>query len=334
MCYEWGEKGRYGKASGKKPATLDIDLLRRVIRELAPARPSYDLFGGEPFVYPHLEDLILAIKQAGSPIDTPTNGTLLEKHAVMLVRTGFDSVRVSLDGPREINDAQRGPGSYEKAMSGIAALYREKQKSGGRTPLISIIYTITADNYLALDQFFLRELNLEAIDWATIQMQNFITAPMGAAYARMLDSQFGIKSNRYWSGLVRSPADFSNIDAIKLADQVNRVCDSLQEMGKNVLLLPPTFSPENLSAYLGAHWNKMTDTYRRCPIPWNVIDITADGDVAPCHVFYDLVMGNLHERSFEDIWNGERYRSFRGYMERHGLMSICPGCCILYLAGS
>jgi radical SAM protein with 4Fe4S-binding SPASM domain len=108
----------------------------------------------------------------------------------------------------------------------------------------------------------------------------------------------------------------------------------LRDAGKGVLLLPPTFSAENLSAYLGAQWNRMTDTYRRCAIPWNVADITATGDVAPCHVFYDLVMGNIYEQPFSEIWNGPRYQSFRKSMCRRGLMCVCPGCCILYIAGS
>jgi radical SAM protein with 4Fe4S-binding SPASM domain len=335
MCYEWGETGRYSMAGGnKKPASLDISVLKKVIRELAPARPSYDLFGGEPLVYPHLEELIVAVKEAGSALDTPTNGTLLKKHAAMLVRTGFDSVRVSLDGTQEINDTQRGPNSYARAMAGIEALHREKQKAASRLPIVSIIFTVTAENYLSLEQFFLRELDLEMVEWVTIQMQNFVTESMGKAYARMLQSEFGLTGDRYWRGLVRATTDFEEIDCQELARQVKNVSAVLRDSGKGVLLLPPTFSAENLSAYLGAQWNKMTDTYRQCAVPWNVADITATGDVAPCHVFYDLVMGNIDERPFSEIWNGPAYQSFRRRMSRHGLMSVCPGCCILYIAGS
>jgi radical SAM protein with 4Fe4S-binding SPASM domain len=335
MCYEWGEKGCYNKAGSQaKPASLDINLLKRVIHDLAPAKPAYDLFGGEPLVYPHLEELIRTVKEAGSFIDTPTNGTLLKNQAPMLVRTGFDSVRVSIDGPREINDAQRGRGSYEKAMNGIEALHREKENAGVRVPVISTIFTVTAGNYLSIEQFFLKELNLSAIDWVTIQMQNYITEPMGRAYARMLDYEFGIKSDRYWHGCVCSPSDFAQVDVDKIARQVNTVCEALQKMGKTILLIPPTFSADNLSAYLRTQWSEMSDRYRRCSVPWHIIDITATGNVASCHVFYDLTMGNLYEQSLEEIWNGERYKRFREYMDQHGLMSICYGCCILYLAGN
>ncbi len=335
MCYFWGETGRYVTSEkGKKPRSLDIDRLKRLVQELAPARPDFELFGGEPLTYPHLEEIIRAIKDTDSFVVAPTNGTLLAKHAPLLVETGFDLIRVSLDGPRDVNDSQRGKGTYDRAMAGIEAVFEEKQKAGSTSPLLSVSYTVTPETYLHIEQFFLHDLNLDAMDWVTIQSQNFITEKMGLAYAKLLESRFGITSDKYWRGLVRSPEDLPEMDTVELSRQVGEVQSRFAELGKNILLLPPTFSPENLSAYFRMDWGRMTDKYSMCPVPWNSLDITAAGDVAPCHIFYDLVMGNIYESSFADIWNGEPYRKFRAHMERHGLMSVCPGCCVLYLAGS
>src|SRR5512139_698753 len=162
MCYEWGDTGIYSRPDGpRKAAVLDLELAKRVVDELAPVRPYYSLFGGEPLMYPGLEELVRAIKQAGSFIDTPTNGTLLAKHAAMLVETGFDYVRVSLDGPRDIDDRQRGAGSYDEAMAGIAALQREKRETGNTVPMVGIIYTVTPENHTSLERFFLRDLDLD-----------------------------------------------------------------------------------------------------------------------------------------------------------------------------
>ncbi len=334
MCYYWGDTGCYSNAeAGMKPKTLEFELLKKVIDYLAPAKPFYSLFGGEPLLYPELEELILKIKGLGSIIDTPTNGTLLTEFAPMIVRYGFDSVRVSIDGPREINDSQRGKGSYDKAMAGIEALYQEKIRTGKRIPYIDIIYTITPTNYQSIKQFFLQELNLSAIDRVSIQMENFLTEEMGQQYSQFLKSEFGLTSERYWRGLLRSPEDFKTIDVNLLATQVNSVCKRLSGLGKTIMLLPPTFSQENLSAYLKADWKNMTDQYHSCLVPWFGVDITANGDLAPCHVFYDLVMGNLHEQTFEEIWNGDNYQRFREYMLQNKFLKICRGCCILYLAG-
>jgi radical SAM protein with 4Fe4S-binding SPASM domain len=335
MCYYWGEKGAYSTAESKEnPKVLELELIKELVETVKARKPMYSLFGGEPLMHPDIEQVIMAIKDAGSFIDTPTNGTLLEKHAQMIVRTGFDSIRVSLDGPREENDVQRGEGTFDKAMAGIEALHNEKQKTNSMTPGIQIIYTVTPDNYLAIEKFFLEELNLDAIGMITIQMVNFLTQEMGEAYAEMMESVLGITSDTYWHGMVQPPDIFSDVDTIELVRQVDAVKKKFAEMKKMVLLLPPTFTPENLSAYLAADWGAMADTYKSCPVPWAALDVVASGDIAPCHVFFDLTVGNLHEQSISEIWNGERYNTFRGYMKEHGLMPICHvGCCILYLAG-
>jgi len=117
MCYFWGETGTSSNdLSGKKPAVMDFELANKIISELSSVTPFYSLFGGEPLTYPYLEELIIRIKNAGSIVDTPTNGTLLANNAAMLVRTGFDSIRVSLDGPQDVNDLQRGKGVMRKLL--------------------------------------------------------------------------------------------------------------------------------------------------------------------------------------------------------------------------
>ena len=334
MCYFWGNSGCYSKIrSLSQPKVLDFQIVKKLINDLQEVKPVYSLFGGEPFLYPQFEDLIKEIKKGGSFVDTPTNGTLLAQKARMLVRSGFDSVRVSIDGPKKINDKQRGKGSYEKAMKGIEILYREKLRIQSKTPSISIIYTITTSNFDKLEQFFLEDLNIKYIDWVTIQMQNFITQDMGKIYADFLKSEFGEENNLYWSGLVRSKNDFSNININELSRQVKEVHKALTQQNKNILLLPPTFSPQNLRSYLNAEWDKMQDQYKACYSPFVSVDIVANGDVAPCHIFYDLVMGNLHKQSIKEIWNGKRYIKFREIMEKQNFMPICSGCCILYLSG-
>jgi radical SAM protein with 4Fe4S-binding SPASM domain len=334
MCYFWGDSGCYSSiGSLSQPKVLDFRIVKKLINDLRETNPSYSLFGGEPLLYPQFEELIKEIKKGGSYVDTPTNGTLIAQKAKMLVNSGFDSVRVSIDGPKKVNDEQRGKGSYEKAINGIEILYREKLRIQSKTPSISIIYTITNSNFDKLEQFFLEDLNMKYIDWVTIQMQNFITQDMGEIYADFLKSEFGEENILYWSGLVRSKDDFSDIDVNELSRQVKDVHMALSEQNKNIILLPPTFSPQNLRAYLNAEWDKMQDQYKACYSPFVSVDIVANGDVAPCHIFYDLVMGNLHEQSIKEIWNDKRYIKFRNIMKQQTFMPICNGCCILYLAG-
>jgi radical SAM protein with 4Fe4S-binding SPASM domain len=337
MCYFWGESGSYIKHKSN-PKVLDFSIVKELVEELAIAekQPFYSLFGGEPLTYPHLEELILLVKETGAFIDTPTNGTFLTDKAEMLVRTGFDQVRVSLDGIREINDYQRGQGSYEKAINGIKELHNTKEKLESEIPRIGILYTITKNNYRSIEDFFLSnpDLEFEALNQVTFQMQNFITKDMGEQFDHFLRKEFRLPTEKRWKGFVRDIEELQNIDVSILSNQVNNVCIELEKHNVKSILLPPTYSPENLTAYLKADWQNMIDQYDTCPTPWTGVEITASGEVTPCHIFHDFILGNLNESSFSEIWNGDKYSKFRDYMKKNKFMSICNiGCCILYLAG-
>jgi len=74
-------------------------------------------------------------------------------------------------------------------------------------------------------------------------------------------------------------------------------------------------------------WEKLP-----CYIAWYHSRIRVNGNVFPCQRC-DLPMGNLDENSFNEIWNGTLYRSFRKKtLTRKGLGSMgkycdCRFCC-------
>jgi radical SAM protein with 4Fe4S-binding SPASM domain len=340
MCYFWGKTGAYsGSEQHNKPKVLELEIALRVIDEMANAKPKpyYSFFGGEPFTYPHLEEVIRAIKGNGARLDSPTNGTLLAKYAEMIVETGFDQLRVSIDGPQDINDLQRGNGSYAKAVEGIIAVHEAKLKAKSKSPLIAIMPTLTPDNYQCIENFLLhnKDFDVSMIDHVEIQMENFITYAMGDEYANLLKNEFGIKSDRYWKSLVRPIKYFEKVDVEKLARQVNKICEEFTSRGITYFLSPPTFIPDNIANFLKADWKNMTDQYESCSAPWINTNIIASGEVSACHIFYDLIMGDLHSNTFKEIWEGEKYLKFREYMRQNKFMSICNiGCCVLYIMGN
>lgn len=333
MCYYWGDTGTYSnRDNDSKPNVMEVELIERIVKESG--AKFYSLFGGEPLTHPEIEKIVEIIKASGARIDTPTNGTLLKKHAAMLVELGFDSVRISLDGPSDVNDVQRGKGSYEKAIEGLKALYEEKKSTEKKLPVIGLLYTITPINYLQTEKFFLEDLDLSLFHNITIQLENYITEEMGKNYESFLKSHFNIKSNRYWKGMVRSYDDFKDMDLVELSRQLDSAVKYLEEKGVVVIREPPLSSIEDLEAYFKADWENLSIQYETCPLPWVSTDIAANGDVVPCHVFYDLVVGNLHQNNLLEIWKGEKFKKFREYMDNNKLMSICQGCCLLYLHGT
>jgi radical SAM protein with 4Fe4S-binding SPASM domain len=70
---------------------------------------------------------------------------------------------------------------------------------------------------------------------------------------------------------------------------------------------------------------------RYCEFPWMSASILHDGTVVPCPLDYEgkLNMGNINNNTLEEIWNGEKFDSFRkmhaygGFPEDHFCVKNC-----------
>jgi radical SAM protein with 4Fe4S-binding SPASM domain len=92
---------------------------------------------------------------------------------------------------------------------------------------------------------------------------------------------------------------------------------------------PRTTTAENLDRYLRGDWDSMVDRRSRCAVPWTYAEISARGEVTPCHTFYDAPIGNVHEQPLLEIWRGARLQQLRAHL-RTGLLPICTACCRYY----
>ena len=70
-----------------------------------------------------------------------------------------------------------------------------------------------------------------------------------------------------------------------------------------------------------------------CRRPWSLAYVTVHGNVLPCCIApwitsdYDgIILGNLYRQSLEEIWWGERYRSFRLSLQTAAPPEPCRGC--------
>src|SRR5436309_6383237 len=104
------------------------EVRRRVAEGLALGVKEFYFTGGEPFVHPALLE-ILADTVPHGPVTVLTNGTLFTVRRIEALRRLADrsrfslEIRVSLDGPSAAeHDALRGPGSFERALAGLARL--------------------------------------------------------------------------------------------------------------------------------------------------------------------------------------------------------------------
>jgi radical SAM protein with 4Fe4S-binding SPASM domain len=327
MCYEWGENGPYREK--KTLRRLDIEVVKRVIDECKPAQPYYELYGGEPLLYPHIEEVLRAIKSAGSKVQLATNGTLLAKHADLLVESSPDRIWVSLDGPPEINDRQRGDGVFARAVEGIDRVHALRVRRGVAHPLIGINFVVTPYNYRHLETFFFQALDLGKLECVSLELQAYLTEQNHHDYEDVLQREFSIATAPMARGFVNDPAIFADMDFGLLAQQIANIAGRCQAGGLYLNTYPKVMSEDNIRKYFSADWFSMSRVKKRCAFPWISTEISARGDVTSCHAFYDLSLGNVNTSSIVDIWRGERYARYRKYL-RKNLLPICQSCSLFY----
>ncbi len=77
--------------------------------------------GGEPFLSPFLEELVLHIKKwkKVKRVMFTSNGTIVNKKVLSRIRKHVDNIQISLEGGKKINDQIRGEEVYEKVKNNI-----------------------------------------------------------------------------------------------------------------------------------------------------------------------------------------------------------------------
>jgi len=140
------------------------DLPPEVYAGLPDSLRDVNLTGGEPFLRDDLAAVHAAVKQACPRASTviSSNGLLTEK-AVATVREMAQTepdvgVAISIDGPAEVHDRQRGmPGCFDKALASVKAL----QDAGYDN--LRIAFTATPENAQYLSEVYdmARELGVQ-----------------------------------------------------------------------------------------------------------------------------------------------------------------------------
>jgi radical SAM protein with 4Fe4S-binding SPASM domain len=327
MCYEWGETGAYH--GREKLAELDPEVVRRAVSDCLPEQPFFEFFGGEPLLYSGIWDLISLIRQAGCELAFPTNGTLVEEYADRLVATQPNLIWISVDGPREINDKQRGRGVFTRVMRGIEKLSVARRAKGSHYPELGIAYIVTPMSYRHIEEFFLKSIDLSLLSFVSIELQSYATEAQYSAYAQLLKERFGISSTPCAKAYVRDPSEFAGMEISAITTQMENVSRACAARGIRFFSQPRTLQVGNITSYLTANWDGMVDKRNRCGLPWAYAEISARGDVTTCHTFYDLPIGNIYQQSLLEIWRGQRLKDVRAYL-REGLFPICTACSKYY----
>ena len=303
-----------GQVFGKADYFLDDEWFD-LIDEVAPAKPYISITGGEPLLYPRIGELLQHCKDRGLHVHMVTNGTLLERKAEELMKAPPASLQISVDGRGEKHDALRMvSGTFEKVVKGLKKLNEVKAEMNTHQPLVAINSVISGENYRNMPEMVEVAQELGA-DLLNFQHFWFTTESM-------LDDH-----NNQWGDcfyMDKEETGFTETTGIDTAE-LWKIMTDIEETSP----MMTTFYPKLDQTELDTYYNRPTEAIRpRIPgCAWLQTAIFPNGDVSPC---FNHVVGNIREQSFEEIWNGEKFRAHRMRLSEHGGYSMCARCCAYF----
>ncbi len=118
LTYRCNLRCRYCGFCENKVEELDTRSILNIINELALCGTKLIvLTGGEPFLREDLSEIIEFCKTKKLFVSINSNGTLIKEQIRKLRKV--DAIKLSLDGPKHINDFIRGTGVHDKVIEAI-----------------------------------------------------------------------------------------------------------------------------------------------------------------------------------------------------------------------
>ncbi len=286
---------------------LPFPIYKEVIDEVHRYGLLIVFTGGEPLLHPQIIDCIAYAKERKLICSLTTNGWNLAERAGEIAESGLDVLTVSLDGPHEVHDNIRGrKESYRRALEGI------KQLAGyEKHPLIAINTSIQSDNYAQIHEL-VSDTAGDEISAMNIQVL-WTRPPERTARHNKRFPEFQVRSG--WADESLQEIDFNILEEV------------LQKstQGSRLVNVFPTRSIEKIETWYRDP-EELLDGHRpKCP--WMMANVFHDGTMRMCD---DIIIGDLHQESFWEIWNGERMIRFRNELKASKNFSICAGCCSMF----
>jgi MoaA/NifB/PqqE/SkfB family radical SAM enzyme len=256
---------------------------------------------GEPLLYAHVFDAISVFKQAGCRVELFTNGTLIDSGvAAHLLDSGLDVLRVSLWANNEQEYEKLYPGTptatFKRTLDNVRLVTGLKSQRGAILPKVILTTPLNRHNCQS-----------------TIQR---------AQLAHGLGCD-GVAFDYY-----RDWDEFTS--AALSAQEIQILCRDLEKAKARLESLSLDHNVEQI--LLQYRLRQVGQSETPCYVGWYYSRMRLDGTIVPCPPCA-LPMGNLKEATFEAIWNGDAYRSFRrSASTRQGLASLgqhcdCKWCC-------
>ena len=291
---------------------MSLEVGIGLVDELAEMKVPILIFtGGEPLLSRNFYALAFHAREVGLRTVISTNGTLITpKVARLLAEAQIRYVGVSLDSAAaRSHDAFRGlAGAHARALQGLKNARDAGLKTGLRI-------TLTRDNWQDVPAL----LSL-AVQENIPRFCLYHLVPTGRG-AGMADRDVTPEQRRSVIRLLAEAAEELKGENIEIL-----TTDSPMDGAYLLELLKNDPRRENV--------HKLLTNAGGCSTGVKVANINQRGDVHPCHFMPQVVVGNVRERSFRDIWIDHPSAELEALRDiKSNLKGACGKCEYLNLCG-
>jgi len=321
-CWFHGIHGVGDRFVGRELSTHEVLAL---LAQVAQHRPSLYFGGAEPLLRPDFPQLAAEAASKGLRVAFTTNATLLDREiAEGLVSVGVAAVNVSLDGPEDVHDGLRGPGTFRLALGNLVGLLDARARRQATRPEVVVNITVNPAVVGRLQETveLLREATSDRVDAYRIHHLWFVTEAELQLHQEAVRRSLGCSAAGAAGHLLPMGSAGSEIDATVLASEISELRGSAR-----VVFFPDLEGSEVLAFY-----SEGFVPPRRCRRSSRALVIKPDGSVTFCPDEWadGYVLGNVRETPLLELWRSKQARQFRRAIRREGLFPACGRCSWLW----
>jgi len=268
---------------------------------------------GEPLLNRELPEIIKYLKGRNVEVIINSNGTLLTPQwQEKLIESGLDQYRCSIDGAKDETYARiRGADLLPKLRRGLAGLVETKKRLGVHKPIVSIWCVATHENLQELPDLLQLSADLGVLE---VYMQRLVY------FASDTEKQFG---------MARDDLAIFGQDQ----DEEDRIIEECTELSTKLGIKFMASGGRDPINSLAAARPSDFAPWQACMRPWTTAYVTSNGNCLPCCIspfatddYKSLILGNLFEQSFSEIWNASPYQKFRTDLLSNHPHKACASC--------
>ncbi|MBZ0255460.1 radical SAM protein, partial [bacterium] len=285
---------------------LDLDGFRHIASQLFPYIESLHLgIGGEPTIHPHFTPFLRIAHEAGVRIELTTNGTMLNHDNIAEACARYvSSIQISIDGVcKKTVERIRNGVKWEQLLDGIKNVVKWKNAITNSSLLIGFNITLMRENIRQLPDLVVlaHDLGVNRVLGEHLLPPNDDLKPESLFLHQELSDQYMLEAS----------------------ERANTLGVALE--------MPDLFHPNNGQS-ADASFRNIRPAQRESIAPYchvlnHSVVIGPSGNVSVCanpDAMHDLLLGNIHQTAFSDMWFGCLLKHLRDN-EEHA-PAICMNC--------